>query len=161
GRVRLVGRVLPVAERGGVGGRARCETTARLRAAPVRRDELVVHRWRGARPRSMTLSVKAMLLLVAAVALVAAAAVAVVPVRAAVPNNPSYHCGSPVRRLQAATRHRWDRDSYLTKLGNGSIPDRRLPNRVCRRKGRRRLIVAVGLGGVGVVLAGVAVFALP
>jgi len=109
----------------------------------------------------MKLSVKAMLLLVAAVALVAAAAVAVVPVRAAVPNNPSYHCGSPVRRLQAATRQRWDRDSYLTKLGNGSIPDRRLPNRVCRRKGRRRLIVAVGLGGVGVVLAGVAAFALP
>jgi hypothetical protein len=102
-----------------------------------------------------------MLLLFAAVALVAAAAVALVPVRAAVPNNPSYRCGSPVRRLQAETRQRWDRDSYLTKLGNGSIPNDRLPNRVCRRQGRRRLIAAVGLGGVGVVLAGAAVFAVP
>src|SRR5438309_11384935 len=104
---------------------------------------------------------KAILLVLAGAAIVVAAAVAVVPVRAAVPNNPSYHCGSPVRRLQAATRHRWDRASYLTKLGNGSIPDRRLPNRVCRRKGRRRLIVAVGLGGGGVVLAGVAAVGLP
>jgi hypothetical protein len=109
----------------------------------------------------MKLSVKAILLLFAAVALVAAAAVALVPFRVTVPNNPSYHCGSPVRRLQAATRQRWDRDSYLTKLGNGSIPNDRLPNRVCRRNGRRRLIVAVGLGGVGVVLAGAAAFAVP
>ena len=104
---------------------------------------------------------KTILLLFAGIALVAAAAVALVPFNASVPNNPSYHCGSPVRRLQAATRQRWDRDSYLTKLGNGSIPNDRLPNRVCRRKGRRRLVVAVGLGGVGVVLAGVAVFLVP
>ena len=104
---------------------------------------------------------KAIFLVLAAAALVAAAAVALVPVSASVPNNPSYHCGAPVRRLQAATRHRWDRDSYLTKLGNGAIPNRRLPNHVCRRKARVRLGAAVGLGGVGVVLAVIATFVVP
>ena len=104
---------------------------------------------------------KAIFLVLAGAALGAAAAVALVPVSASVPNNPSYHCGAPVRRLQAATRQRWDRDSYLTKLGNGAIPNRRLPNHVCRRKARVRLGAAVGLGGVGVVLAVIATFVVP
>ena len=96
--------------------------------------------------------------MLAGAGLVVAAAVAVVPVRASVPNNPSYHCGAPVRRLQAATRKRWDRDSYLTKLGNAAIPNRRLPNHVCRRKARVRLVTAMGLGGAGIVLAALATF---
>jgi|SRR5438046_833294 len=104
---------------------------------------------------------KAILLVLAGAAIVVAAAVALVPVRASVPNNPSYHCGAPVRRLQAATRQRWNRDSYLTKLGNPAIPNRRLPNHVCRRKARVRLLTAAGLGGSGIVLAALAIFVVP